>query len=93
VGVTTSTAVVYHHVFLGSAVINSNADLTPLPATTELLWAFQGTRVVTYGGIAGTVRGPWSVVRATDRAGGTTFMFPSPLSSGGANFSTSLNHA
>jgi hypothetical protein len=89
VRVTTSTAVVYHHAFLGTAVVSN----PPLPTTTtQLVWAFQGIRVVTYGGVAGTVRGPWSVVRATDRVAGTTFMFPSPLSSGGANFSTSLNH-
>jgi len=93
VRVTTSTAVVYHHAFLGSAVVNSNADVTPLPATRKTLWTFQGTRVVTYAGIAGTVTGPWSVVRVTDRVGATTFMFPSVLSSGGANFSAFLNHA
>jgi hypothetical protein len=92
VRVTTSTAVVYHHAFLGSDVAN-NTDVMPLPVTTELLWTFQSSRVVTYGGVAGTVRGPWSTVRVTDRSGGTTVMFPSALSSGGANFSAFLNHA
>jgi hypothetical protein len=89
VRVTTSTAVVYRHAFLGSAVVTN----PPLPTTTtDLAWAFQGIRVVTYAGIVGTVRGPWSVVRVTDRVAGTTFMFPSPLSSGGAAFHTSLTH-
>jgi len=93
VRVTTSTAVVYHHAFLGAAVINSNADLTPRPATRKLLWAFSASRVVTYGGLAGTLLGPWSTLEAVDRVGAVTFMFPSALSSGGAGFSTFLHAA
>jgi hypothetical protein len=92
VHVTTSTAVVYNHAFLGSAVINSNADLTPLPATAEVLWTFRSSRVVTYGGIAGTLRGPWTTLRVIDRSGAVTFMYPGVLTSGGANFNALLNH-
>jgi hypothetical protein len=93
VRVTTSTAVVYHHAFLGSAVVNSNADLTPLPATAEVLWTFQSSRVVTYGGVAGTLRGPWTTLRVIDRSGAVTLMYPGVLSSGGAKFNAILNHA
>jgi hypothetical protein len=93
VRVTTSTAVVYRHAFLGAAVLNSNADLTPRPATRKLLWAFSASRVVTYGGVAGTLLGPWSTIEAVDRVGAVTFMFPSALSSGGGAFSTFLHAA
>jgi len=93
VRVTTSTAVIYHHAFLGSAVVNSNADLTPLPATAQLLWTFQGSRVLTYSGIRGTLRGPWATLRVIDRSGAATLMYPGRLSAGGANFSAFLNHA
>ena len=93
VRVSTSTAVIYHHAFLGSAVVNSNADLTPLPATAQLLWTFQRSRVVTYSGIAGTLRGRWSTLRVIDRSGAATLMYPGRLSAGGANFSAFLNHA
>jgi len=92
VRVSTSTAVIYHQAFLGSAVVNSNADLTPLPATAQLLWTFQGSRVVTYSGIRGTLRGPWSTLRVIDRSGAATLMYPGRLSAGGANFSAFLNH-
>jgi hypothetical protein len=92
VRVTTSTAVVYHHAFLGSAVLNSNADLTPLPATAEVLWTFQSTRVVSSGGIAGTLRGRWTTLRVIDRSGAATLMYPGVLTSGGANFNAILNH-
>jgi hypothetical protein len=90
VRVTTSTAVVYHHAFLGAGVASNPATL---PATSELLWTFQSSRVVTYGGVGRTVRGPWSVVRVIDRSGGHLVMFPGALSSGGADFSINLNHA
>ena len=93
VRVTTSTAVVYRHAFLGAAVINSNADLTPRPATRKLLWAFGTSRVVTYGGVRGTLLGPWSTAELVDRVGAVTFMFPSALSAGGAGFSTFLHAA
>jgi hypothetical protein len=94
VRVTTSTAVVYHHAFLGSAVVNSNAaDLTPLPPTAQVLWTFQSSRVVTYSGIAGSLRGPWATLRIVDRSGAVTFMYPGVLSSGGAKFNAILNHA
>jgi len=93
VRVTTSTAVVYHHADVGAAVLNSNADLTPRPATRKLLWAFNTSRVVTYGGLARTLLGPWSTIEAVDRVGAVTFMFPSALSSGGGAFSTFLHKA
>jgi hypothetical protein len=93
VRVTTSTAVVYHHAFLGSAVVNSNADLTPLPATAQVLWTFQSSRVVTNSGIAGTLRGPWATLKIVDRSGAVTLMYPGVLSSGGAKFNAILNHA
>src|SRR5215475_1202831 len=53
VRVTTSTAVVYHHAFVGSE-IDRNADVMPLPATSELLWNLRNSRVITYGGVRGT---------------------------------------
>jgi hypothetical protein len=93
VRVTTSTAVVYRHAFLGAVVVNSNADLTPRPATRKLLWAFGASRVVTYGGVRGTLLGPWSTVELVDRVGAVTFMFPSALGAGGSSFSTFLHAA
>jgi len=93
VRVTTSTAVVYRHVFMGS-VINSNADVMPLPATNTLLWTFRASRVVTTGGVRGTLRGPWAAAKYIDRTvGGVTVMHPGKLSSTGAGFSTYLNAA
>ena len=91
--VTTSTAVVYHHAFVGSAV-GHNADVMPLPATNQLLWIFGNTRVVTYGGVRGTLTGPWATVKEVDRTpGGVTVMFPGNLSSGGTAFRTFLHAA
>ena len=93
VRVNTSAAVAYHHAFLGS-FINSNADVTPLPAARELLWTFQNTRVVTYLGIGGTLLGPWATGVETDQAAaGVTVMCPGQLSSSGASFSTYLHAA
>jgi hypothetical protein len=91
--VTTSTAVVYHHAFVGS-VIGHNADAMPLPATNKLLWTFTSSRVVTYGGVRGTLTGPWATVKEIDRTpGGVTVMFPSNLSSSGGGFSAFLHAA
>jgi hypothetical protein len=91
--VTTSTAVVYHHAFVGSA-IGHNADAGTLPATNKLLWTFENSRVVTYGGVRGTLTGPWATVKEIDRTpGGITVMFPSNLSSSGGGFSTFLHAA
>jgi hypothetical protein len=93
VRVTTSTAVVYHHTFVGS-VIGRNADVMPLPATRKLLWTFRNSRVVTYGGVRGTLRGPWTTVKDIDRTvAGVTVMFPGKLSSSGGGFSTYLHAA
>jgi hypothetical protein len=93
VRVTTSTAVVYHHAFLGSGV-PSNLDVLPLPATAKLLWTFQASRVVTYGGSGGTLRGPWATVQVIDRtSGGRLVMYPGPLPASGAGFSAFLNHS
>jgi hypothetical protein len=93
VRVTTSTAVVYHHAFVGSFVVR-NADVMPLPATNKLLWTFWGSRVVTYGGVRGTLRGPWATVKEIDRtSGGVTVMYPGKLSSIGGGFSTFLHAA
>ena len=93
VRVTTSTAVVYRHAFVGS-VIGSNADVMPLPATNTLLWTFRSSRVVTTGGVRGTLRGPWAAVKYIDRtAGGVLVMYPGKLSSAGGGFSTFLHAA
>ena len=93
VRVTTSEAVVYHHAFLGSFV-NSNADVMPMPAARELLWTFQNTRVVTYGGVGGTLFGPWATGVETDQtSAGVTVMYPGTPSSSGASFSTYLHAA
>ena len=93
VRVTTSTAVVYHHAFVGSE-IDRNADVMPLPATSKLLWNFRNSRVVTYGGVRGTFFGPWTTVEEIDRtSAGVTVMYPGHLSSGGAGFSTYLHAA
>jgi len=93
VRVTTSAAVVYHHAFLGS-LIARNADVMPLPAARKLLWSFANTRVVTYGGVRGTLLGPWATFEEIDRtSGGVTVMYPGSLSSGGAAFSTYLHAA
>ena len=93
VRVTTSAAVVYHHAFVGSA-INRNADVTPLPAASKLLWTFRNSRVVTYGGIRGTLLGPWTTVKEIDRtSAGATVIYPGRLSSSGASFSTYLHAA
>jgi len=91
--VTTSTAVVYHHAFVGSA-IRHNADAMPLPTTNTLLWSFGNSRVVTYGGVVGTLTGPWATVKEVDRTpGGVIVMFPGNLSSTGTRFSTFLQAA
>jgi hypothetical protein len=91
--VTTSTAVVYHHAFVGS-FIRHNADAGTLPATNRLLWTLQNSRVVTYGGVSGTLTGPWATVKDIDRTpGGITVMFPGNLSAGGGGFSTFLHAA
>jgi len=93
VRVTTSTAVVYHHAFVGSA-IDRNGDVMPLPAASKLLWTFRNSRVVTYGGVRGTFFGPWTTVEEIDRtSAGVTVMYPGHLSSGGAGFSTYLHAA
>jgi hypothetical protein len=93
VRVTTSTAVVYHHAFVGSK-IDRNADVMPLPATSKLLWTFQNSRVITYGGVRGTFLGPWATVKEIDRtSAGATVMYPGNLSSSGASFSTYLHAA
>jgi hypothetical protein len=93
VRVITSAAVAYHHAFLGS-FIYSNADVIPLPAASELLWTFQNTRVATYGGIQGTLAGPWATGVETDQtSAGVTVMYPGTLSSSGASFSTYLHAA
>src|SRR5262249_21601564 len=87
VPVTTSPAVVYHHAFVGS-FIDRNADVMPLPATSKLLWTFQNSRVVTYGGVRGTLLGPWTTFEEIDRtSAGATVMYPGTLSSSGASFS------
>jgi hypothetical protein len=91
--VTTSTAVVYRHAFVGS-FIGHNADAGTLPATNRLLWSFTNSRVVTYGGVSSTLTGPWATVKDIDRTpGGITVMFPSNLSSSGGGFSTFLHAA
>jgi hypothetical protein len=91
--VTTSAATVYHHAFVGS-VITRNAQVMPLPASSKLLWTFRNSRVVTYFGVAGTLRGPWTTVKEVDRtSAGVTVMFPGPLSSSGGGFSTFLHAA
>jgi hypothetical protein len=93
VRVTTSTAVVYHHAFVGSE-IDRNADVMPLPATSKLLWNFRNSRVITYGGVRGTFLGPWATVKEIDRtSAGVTVMYPGNLSSSGANLSTYLHAA
>jgi len=93
VRVTTSAAVVYRHAFMGSA-ISSNANVLPLPATNTLLWTFANSRVITNGGVRGTLRGPWAAAKYIDRtAGGVTVMTPSTLSASGAGFSTHLHAA
>jgi hypothetical protein len=93
VRVTTSTAVVYHHAFVGSE-IDRNADVMPLPATSKLLWNFRNSRVITYGGVRGTFLGPWATVKEIDRtSAGVTVMYPGNLSSRGANLSTYLHAA
>ena len=93
VRVITSARVVYQHAFVGSAIA-SNVAVLPLPPTAQLLWTFQATRVVTYGGTGGTLRGPWATVEEIDRtSGGVTVMYPGALSASGAAFSTFLNHA
>ena len=93
VRVTTPAAVVYQHAFVGSA-IDRNADVMPLPPTSKLLWTFQNSRVVTYGGIRGTLLGPWTTVTEIDRTSARiTVMYPGPLSSSGASFSTYLHAA
>jgi hypothetical protein len=91
--VTTSAAVVYRHAFLGS-FIYSNADVMPLPAARELLWTFQNTRVVSYGGVSGTLFGRWATGVETDQtSAGVTVMYPGTPSSSGASFSTYLHAA
>jgi len=93
VRVTTSTAVRYHHVFMGS-VIGSNADVMPLPANNTLLWTFRSSRVVTTSGVRGTLRGPWAAVKYVDRtAGGVLVMFAGKLSPAGGSFNTFLHAA
>jgi hypothetical protein len=93
VRVTTSTAVIYHHAFVGSA-IGSNADVMPLPATNKLLWTFRNSSVATYSGVRGTLLGPWTTVKEIDRtSAGVTVMYPGQLSSSGADFSTYLHAA
>ena len=93
VRVTTSAAATYRHAFLGS-FINSNADVMPLPAASELLWTFQSIRVVSYGGASGTLLGPWTTGEEIDRtSAGVTVMYPGTPSSSGASFSTYLHAA
>ena len=66
----------------------------PLPPTSKLLWTFQNSRVVTYGGVRGTLLGPWTTVAEIDRASARiTVMYPGTLSSSGSSFSTYLHAA
>jgi hypothetical protein len=93
VRVTTPAAVVYQHAFVGSAIYR-NADVMPLPPTGRLLWAFQDSRVVTYGGVRGTLLGPWTTVAEIDRTSARiTVMYPGTLSSSGSSFSIYLHAA
>jgi hypothetical protein len=93
VRVTTPAAVVYQHAFVGSAIYR-NADVMPLPSTSRLLWTFQNSRVVTYGGVRGTLLGPWTTVAEIDRTSvRITVMYPGTLSSSGSSFSTYLHAA
>jgi hypothetical protein len=93
VRVTTSAAVAYQHAFVGSA-IDRNADVMPLPAASKPLWTFQNSRVATYGGVRGTLLGPWPTVKEIDRtSAGITVMYPGTLSPSGASFSTYLHAA
>ena len=91
--VTTSVAATYQHAFEGS-FIYSNADVMPLPAASKLLWSFQSIRVVTNGGVGGTLLGPWTTGEEIDRpSAGVTVMYPGTPSSSGASFSTYLHAA
>lgn len=93
VRVTTPAAVVYQFAFVGSAIYR-NADVMPLPPASKLLWTFQNNRVVTYDGIRGTLLGRWTTVSEIDRTSArSTVMYPGPLSSSGARFSTYLHAA
>jgi hypothetical protein len=93
VRVTTSAAVIYQHAFVGS-FINRNADVMPLPATSKRLWTFRNSRVLTYGGVRGTLVGPWTTVKEIDRtSAGVIVMYPGNLSSSGTSFSTYLHAA
>ena len=59
-----------------------------------VLWTFQNTRVVSSGGIAGTLLGRWATFAETDQTpAGAAVMYPGTLSSRGARFSTYLHAA
>jgi len=70
-------------------------SVSPPPAGTRL-WQFTGSHLTTYGGVHGTVLGPWqtsTLIKTSDGTpAGTVVASPSGLSNGGQDFSAWLRH-
>ena len=76
-----------------SAVVGGTV---PPPAADTRLWQFTGSHLTTYGGVHGTVIGPWqtsTLIKTSDGTpAGTVVASPSGLSNGGQDFGVWLRH-
>lgn len=72
--------------FMAAEAAVYETGYTATVASDFKLWAFTGTRVTTYSGVKGTLRGPWTTSQVVAVAGGSVVMSPSVLFSNGADF-------
>ena len=76
-----------------SAVVGGTV---PAPAADTRLWQFTGSHLTTYGGVHGTVLGPWqtsTLIKTSDGTPASTVVAsPSGLSNGGQDFGVWLRH-
>ena len=76
-----------------SAVVGGTV---PPPAADTRLWQFTGSHLTTYGGVHGTVLGPWqtsTLIKTSDGTPASTVVAsPSGLSNGSQDFGVWLRH-
>jgi hypothetical protein len=89
---TATHGVTFHYAELGSVI--NNAGIASRPGLTTRLWVFKDCNVTTYGGIHGTILGPWPTYRFWDTTDGTasgaSVMYPTYPSDNGSHFGTWL---
>jgi hypothetical protein len=89
---TATHGVTFHYAELGSVI--NNAGIASRPVLTTRLWVFKDCNVTTYGGVHGTILGPWPTYRFWDTTDGTasgaSVMYPTYPSDNGSHFGTWL---